>query len=174
MEVSLLRLDCVIEIPQGGRCKYEHVDGRLRLDRVLYSALAYPAEYGFIPETRSPDGDPLDIVVAMSVPTFPGCVIPARIVGGLEMIDQGEPDTKIVAVCAVDPRYDHIHTLDDFGPHFTKEIVDFFSSYKRLEGKVTTMGALLSRDQAEALVAQARAAHDALQPVTRNGNEPEG
>ena len=169
-----MRLDCVIEIPQGGRCKYEHVDGRLRLDRVLYSALAYPAEYGFIPETRSSDGDPLDIVVAMSVPTFPGCVIPARIVGGLEMIDQGEPDTKIVAVCAVDPRYDHIHTLDDFGPHFTKEIVDFFSSYKRLEGKVTTMGALLSRDQAEALVAQARAAHDALQSVTRNGNEPEG
>lgn len=160
MGVSLLVLDCVIEIPQGGRCKFEQVDGQLRLDRVLYSALAYPAEYGFIPETRSPDGDPLDIVVAMSVPTFPGCVVPARIVGALEMVDQGEQDTKILAVCAVDPRYDHIQALGDFGPHFTKELVDFFSSYKNLEGKVTKMGAILGREQAEALVSACHAAYE--------------
>ncbi len=163
MEVGFLILDCVIEIPQGGRCKFEHVDGQLRLDRVLYSSLAYPAEYGFIPETRSADGDPLDIVVAMSEPTFPGCVIPARIVGALEMVDQGELDTKILAVCAVDPRYDHIHALEDFGPHFTRELVDFFSSYKNLEGKVTSAGELHGREEAEAIVLRARQAHAARQ-----------
>lgn len=162
--------DCMIEIPQGGRCKYEHVEaGRLRLDRVLYSALAYPAEYGFIPETISPDGDPLDIVVAMSVPTFPGCIVPARIVSALEMLDQGEHDTKIVAVCAVDPRYDHIHALADLGPHFPKEILDFFSSYKNLEGKVTTMGSFLTREEAEAIVATARAAWQEQQAMVGTG-----
>lgn len=162
--------DCVIEIPQGGRCKYEHVSsGHLRLDRVLYSALAYPAEYGFIPETLSPDGDPLDIVVAMSVPTFPGCIVPARIISALEMLDQGEHDTKLLAVCAVDPRYDHIHALEDFGPHFPKEILDFFSSYKNLEGKVTTMGSFLPAVEAEAILVRARAAYAERQTLVAGG-----
>ncbi len=153
--------DCVIEIPQGGRCKYEHVEhGRLRLDRVLYSALAYPAEYGFVPGTRAADGDPLDIVVAMSVPTFPGCIVPARIIGAMEMVDQGEDDTKILAVCAVDPRYDHIQSIEDFGPHFAKELTDFFSSYKNLEGKKVSTGAFLPRARAEAIVDQARGAFE--------------
>lgn len=126
-----------IEIPMGSQNKYE-VDektGKIKLDRVLYSASFYPVEYGFIEHTLSLDGDPLDILVFTSAPTFPGCYIDCRIIGGMDMIDSGEEDTKIVAVNIGDPRYDHVHRLEDLAPHYLKELENFFSTYKTLQEK---------------------------------------
>ena len=100
-----------IEIPMGSRNKYE-IDphtGHIKLDRVLYSSVYYPAEYGFVEETKYLDGDPLDILVFTSSPTFPGCYVDCRIIGGMDMIDGGKPDVKILAVNIGDPRYEHIH-----------------------------------------------------------------
>ncbi len=128
-----------IEIPMGSRNKYE-VDaatGRIKLDRVLYSSVYYPAEYGFVENTRYLDGDPLDILVFTSSPTFPGCYIDCRIIGGMDMIDCGEPDVKILAVNIGDPRYEHVMSLDDLPPHYLQEIQNFFLTYKTLQHKKT-------------------------------------
>ncbi|MDP9358910.1 MAG: inorganic diphosphatase [Chloroflexota bacterium] len=128
-----------IEIPRGSRNKYEldHVTGRLRLDRVLYSSVHYPADYGFIPETLGEDGDPLDVLVLVQEPTFPGCLVPARPVGGLDMADEKGADFKVLAVPVGDPRYAHVQTLDELGDHWLREIETFFATYKLLERKTT-------------------------------------
>ena len=128
-----------IEIPRGSRNKYEldHETGQLRLDRVLYSSVHYPADYGFIPGTLAPDGDPLDILVLVQEPTFPGCLVPARAIGGLDMHDEKGSDFKIVAVPVGDPRYAHVHDLSHAGEHWAREIETFFATYKLLEGKTT-------------------------------------
>lgn len=131
-----------IEIPMGSRNKYE-VDektGRIKLDRVLYSSVYYPAEYGFVEDTRYLDGDPLDILVFTSAPTFPGCYVDCRIIGGMDMIDCGKPDVKILAVNIGDPRYEHVNTLEDLPPHYLQEIQNFFLTYKTLQNKKTEVG----------------------------------
>ena len=124
-----------IEIPRGSRNKYEFdpESGRIMLDRVLYSSVHYPADYGFIPDTLAGDGDPLDILVLVQEPTFPGCIVPARPVGGLDMHDEKGADFKIVAVPVGDPRYAHVTELSDLGEHWAKEIETFFETYKWLE-----------------------------------------
>ena len=140
-----------IEIPMGSQNKYE-VDektGQIKLDRVLYSASFYPVEYGFIEHTLSLDGDPLDILVFTSAPTFPGCYIDCRIIGGMDMIDSGEEDTKIVAVNIGDPRYDHVHRLEDLAPHYLKELENFFSTYKTLQEKETKVLGFFDAAEAE-------------------------
>ena len=100
-------VDALIEIPLGSKNKYEvdHETGRIRLDRVLYSAMIYPAEYGIIENTLAPDGDPLDILVIASEPTFPGCIVPARVLGYMTMIDNCQLEYKLIAVADGDPRY---------------------------------------------------------------------
>lgn len=128
-------VDAVIEIPMGTKNKYE-VDkgsGRIKLDRVLYSALSYPGEYGYIENTLSLDNDPLDILILSSYPTFPGCIVSARVLGYLEVIDNGEHDEKIIAVVDKDPRFDHIKKFDDLTPHQKAEVSDFFQNYKTLQ-----------------------------------------
>ena len=108
-------VEAVVEIPFRSRNKYE-IDkrtGKIRLDRVLYSAMGYPAEYGTIEETLAPDGDPLDILILATEPTYPGCVIPARIIGYLTMNDNGKDDYKLISVVDCDPSFDEIKTLDD-------------------------------------------------------------
>lgn len=127
--------ECIIEIPMGTKNKYEvnKETGRITLDRVLYSALTYPGEYGFIEDTLSEDGDPLDILVISSYPTFPGCVVSARILGYLTVIDNGEHDEKVLAVVDKDPRFDGINELNDLTEHQKAEIKDFFESYKKLQ-----------------------------------------
>lgn len=143
-----------IEIPMGSRNKYE-VDektGRIKLDRVLYSSVYYPAEYGFVENTRYLDGDPLDILVFTSSPTFPGCYVDCRIIGGMDMIDGGEPDVKILAVNVGDPRYDHVNTLDDLAPHYLQEIQNFFSTYKTLQNKKTEVGKFFDAARACAII----------------------
>ena len=132
-------VDAFIEIPRGSRNKYEY-DKELktfRLDRVLYSSVHYPSDYGYIPETLAEDGDPLDILVIVQEPTFPGCIIPARPIGGLDMWDEKGSDFKVVAVPIGDPRYAEIFTMEDAGSHWAREIETFFASYKHLENKTS-------------------------------------
>jgi inorganic pyrophosphatase len=131
----------IVEIPQNSANKYEY-DGQLgvfRLDRALYSPLHYPGDYGFIPGTLADDHDPLDCLVLVQQPSYPGVMIEVRPVGVLNMVDSEEHDQKILSVPNRNPRYDQIHTMDQIFSHVRREIEHFFSIYKELEGKVTTM-----------------------------------
>ncbi len=128
-----------IEIPKGSRNKYEY-DKELRafkLDRVLYSSVHYPTDYGYIPETLWEDGDPLDILVLVNEPTFSGCMIESRPIGGLDMSDEKGSDFKVLAVPCSDPRFSNVHSLEDLPEHLLKEISNFFETYKILEEKET-------------------------------------
>ena len=134
-------VDAIIEIPMGTKNKFEvnKETGRITLDRVLYSALSYPGGYGFIENTLADDKDPLDILVLSSYPTFPGCVVSARVLGYLKVIDNGENDEKVIAVVDKDPRFDDINSLNDLTEHQKAEIKDFFQNYKTLQNiKVET------------------------------------
>ncbi len=125
----------VVEIPKRSRNKYEYDEqgGFIKLDRVLYSSLHYPGDYGFIPRTVHDDGDPLDAIVITNEPTFSGCVIEARPLGIFHLIDRDQLDDKILAVPNTDPSFNHLRTLEDVSPHFLEEVSHFFSVYKDLE-----------------------------------------
>jgi inorganic pyrophosphatase len=136
-------INLIVEICEGSNNKYEYdkEDGVFKLDRVLYSAVHYPVEYGFIPNTLGCDGDPLDAMVKTTSPTFPGCVIKARPIGVLYMVDQDEEDEKILCVPVNDPRFDGVQDMSGIKAHLLKEIEHFFQTYKQLEKKaVKTMG----------------------------------
>lgn len=134
-------VETVVEIPRGARNKYEYDDARgiIRLDRVLYSSVHYPTDYGFIPETLAADGDHLDILVIIEEPTFPGCHMRARPIGVLNMIDEKGEDQKILAVPVGDPKSDGILDIDDLSPHWLREIENFFDTYKTLENLRTVV-----------------------------------
>jgi inorganic pyrophosphatase len=130
-------VNTIIEIPRGSTNKYE-IDpesGMLKLDRVLYSPLFYPFDYGFIPQTHYLDGDPLDVLVLLSHPTFPGCIVEAKPIGVLEMRDEKGPDEKILCVATKDPRYGYRDSIKRVNPHTLKEVMHFFEVYKTLEEK---------------------------------------
>jgi inorganic pyrophosphatase len=131
----------IIEIPKGSRNKYEfdHVTGRIKLDRMLFSAVQYPTDYGFIPDTLAEDGDPLDAMVLLGEPTFSGCLIETRIVGLLRMTDDKGPDEKLLTVPLYDPQWNHIHRLSDVPEQWRREIHHFFAIYKELEGRPVTV-----------------------------------
>ena len=128
-------VEAIVEIPFRSRNKYEvdHVTGKIKLDRVLYSAMGYPAEYGFLENTLALDGDPLDILVIGTEPTYPGCIVPARVIGYLEAVDNGFEDYKLISVVDVDPRYDDVVNLKDLSPFILEEIKNFFENYKTLQ-----------------------------------------
>ena len=128
-------VEAIIEIPMGTQNKYEvdKVKNRIKLNRVLYSKMTYPAEYGFIDKTLAEDGDPLDILVLATTKTFPGCIVDARVIGYLDMIDSGEHDQKIIAVVDADPRFEDLCDINDIKELQLKEIKLFFSNYKILE-----------------------------------------
>lgn len=129
--------NAVIEIPKGSTNKYE-VDkesGLLKLDRVLYSPLFYPFDYGFVPQTHYLDGDPIDCLVMLHHPTFPGCIVEARAIGVLEMRDEKGPDEKLLCIATKDPHYNNRRSLEDLNPHTLKEVIHFFEVYKALEDK---------------------------------------
>jgi inorganic pyrophosphatase len=128
-------IEAMIEIPRGSRNKYEfdHERRIIRLDRVLYSSVHYPTDYGFIPGTLSGDGDPLDVLVIVEEPTFPGCYVRARPIGTMTMTDEKGEDEKILAVPVDDPRFSQTRDLSDLNEHWQKEITTFFRTYKELQ-----------------------------------------
>lgn len=149
----------VVEIPRGSRNKYEvdHATGEIFLDRMLFTATRYPADYGFIPETLAEDGDPLDVLVLLDEPTFPGCRIRVRPVGVFLMEDQGAADHKIIAVPAGDPRWASVGDISDVPDHFRRELEHFFSVYKELEDKKTAVLGWMGADDARTVIEKAAA-----------------
>lgn len=148
----------IIEIPRGSTNKYE-VDqktGIVKLDRVLYSPLFYPFDYGYIPETHYLDGDPLDVLVLLSHPSVPGCVIEASAIGVLYMTDDKGPDEKILAVAKADPRYSYRRSISELNNHTLKEITHFFEVYKQLEDKEVDVKGWKDRDVAVQLIEKYR------------------
>lgn len=130
-------VNAVIEIPQGSRCKYEidKESGLLKLDRVIYSSFYYPCNYGFIPQTYGDDKDPLDILVLTSVPVQALCLLQAKVLGVMQMVDSGDADDKIIAVAANDPSVNHYNNIEELPKHFFDELRHFFEEYKKLENK---------------------------------------
>lgn len=145
--------NAVIEIPLKTKNKFEiKENGKIILDRVLYSAMNYPAEYGFIDQTLSDDGDPLDILVISSEATFPGCIVPSRVIGYLHMIDNGFDDYKIISVVNVDPRYNNINDLSDLTDFTLEEIKNFFENYKTLQNIKVEVKDYHSKEEAIELI----------------------
>lgn len=159
----------VVEVPKGSRNKYEYSKsaGVIKLDRVLYSPLHYPGDYGFIPQSYYGDGDPLDILVMMSEATFPGCVIEARPIGMLRLIDKGENDDKVLAVPATDPQFEDIYELADLSRHFPQEVEHFFVTYKHLEGKKVESGGWVGAQEARDAIQSAMASYRETFPPQR-------
>ena len=151
----------LIEIPLGSKNKYEldKKTGRILLDRVLYAAMIYPAEYGIIESTLAPDGDPLDILVICNDPTFPGCIVPARVLGYLSMVDGGKLDYKLISVVDCDPRYADVRELSDLSPFVLKEIANFFANYKVLQNVTVEVGEYYGREDALRIIEACRQAY---------------
>ncbi len=148
----------IVEIPKNSSNKYEY-DGALgvfRLDRALYSAVHYPGDYGFIPGTLAEDGDPLDILTLVDEPSYPGTLMYVRPVGFLDMMDQEEPDQKVLAVASRNPRFDQIRGIGDVFPHNLREIEHFFTIYKELEGKRTEMRGWKDAEESKKLIRVSR------------------
>ena len=161
-----MEIEVIVEIPQGSRNKYEvdHASGRIRLDRMLFTSTRYPLDYGFVPDTLAEDDDPLDVMVMLEEPTFPGCLILVRPVGVFWMDDEHGPDAKILAVPARDPRFAATQDLADIPGHLLAEIGQFFDIYKELEpGKGTDVRGWQDRAEAERVIEAAftRARHPA-------------
>jgi inorganic pyrophosphatase len=157
----------VVEVPKGSRNKYEYSKsaGVIKLDRVLYSPLHYPGDYGFIPQSYYGDGDPLDILVMMTEPTYPGCVIEVRPIGMLKMLDRGENDDKVLAVPTTDPQFGDYHDLTDVGRHFPTEVEHFFKIYKQLEGKpVESLGWVDAKEAKETILGALKLYRDTFPP----------
>ncbi len=156
--------DVTVEIPKGHRNKYEvdHATGRIRLDRTLFTSTQYPADYGFVEGTLAEDGDPLDALVLVGEPTFPGCRIRVRVVGVFHMTDEKGPDEKVICVPLKDPAWMRVADIHDIPPEFRDEIEHFFQVYKDLEeGKTETRG-FGNRAEAEQVILEARARGEAL------------
>lgn len=147
----------LVEVPKGSRNKYEYdeASSQLRLDRVLYSPLHYPADYGFIVGTLAEDGDHLDVLIVTYEPSFPGCLVPVRPVGVLDMRDEKGRDQKILAVPTVDPRFREVDDLADLPQHFLAEIEHLFQVYKTLEEKDTEIYGWEEAKEAQRILAEA-------------------
>jgi inorganic pyrophosphatase len=150
----------IVEIPKGSRNKYEvdHDSGNIFLDRMLFTATRYPADYGYIPDTLAEDGDPLDALALVSEPTFPGCHIRIRPIGLFLMEDQGHPDHKVIGVPLGEPVWADIQALGDVPPHMLKEIEHFFTVYKDLEEKKTAALGWHDLNETLDIIAASRAA----------------
>lgn len=161
-------VDMVVEIPRGSRNKYEmdKGSGRIYLDRMLFTATRYPADYGFIPETHADDDDPLDAMALVSEATFPGCWITIKPVGLFVMEDQGREDLKILGVPVGDPLWRDAENLSDIPSHLLRELEHFFSIYKDLEGKKTAVEGWQDAPEAYAAIERARRAYASRSEVS--------
>jgi inorganic pyrophosphatase len=151
-------VNCIIEIPKGSKGKYEleKESGLLILNRVLFSSVHYPANYGFIPQTYCDDHDPLDILVICSIDVFPMCIIEAKIIGVMEMVDGLEKDAKIIGVARNDMSVNHINELSELPPHTLVELKRFFEDYKKLEHKSVTVEQFLGKEDAFKIILESR------------------
>jgi inorganic pyrophosphatase len=150
-------VNALIEIPKGSRAKYEidKASGLLKLDRVIYSSFHYPANYGFIPQSLGYDNDPLDILVLCSQSIQPLCQVEARVIGNMQMIDNGEQDDKIIAVATKDPSVNHINNINDMPDHFFNELKHYFEQYKVLENKKVAIDNFQDRETAFNIINEA-------------------
>ena len=147
----------IIEIPKGSKAKYE-IDkdtGLLRLDRMLFSSVMYPANYGFIPQTYCDDHDPLDILVLCSADVYPLSMIEAKVIGVMHMVDNGEQDDKIIAVAANDPSVNHYNDIEELPRHFFDELRHFFEEYKKLENKTVVVEEFQGKATAQKIITDA-------------------
>ncbi|MGB0391561.1 MAG: inorganic diphosphatase [Salibacteraceae bacterium] len=154
----------VIEIPKNSRAKYEleKDSGMLILDRVLYSAVYYPSNYGFIPKTYCDDGDPLDILVLSQIEIVPMCLVDAKVIGVMRMLDHGEADDKIIAVASNDMSVNHINDISDLPKHSLRELRAFFEDYKKLEDKEVVIEDFLGKKEAMKIIEQSFVDYDKL------------
>ncbi len=160
--MSAESLLCVVEIPKGSRNKYEYDPelGAIKLDRFVSASVVYPTDYGYIPDTLAPDGDPVDVLVCVSEPTFPGCVVPARPVGLFKMSDEKGRDDHVVCVPLSDPGWNSITTVDELPQQLKAEIGHFFSVYKDLDAdRHSQVDGWADVDAAQAAIAEARRRH---------------
>ncbi|MEN9724258.1 MAG: hypothetical protein RJB38_2244 [Pseudomonadota bacterium] len=163
-------VQAVIEIPQGSRSKFE-VDkhsGLIKLDRLLYGSMHYPVNYGIIPQTLAEDGDPLDILVMTQAELFPGCLIDARVIGVMKMIDQGLPDDKIIAVASKDITVSHIQKIQDLPKSYRLEVDHFFERYSELEGKKVKIRGFEPATKAHTIIRRALAQYNDHQKPRRS------
>ena len=151
-------VNAIIEIPKGSKAKYEldKESGLLRLDRVLFSAVHYPANYGFIPRTLSDDMDPLDILVISSVEVDPMCIVEAKVIGVMHMVDDNEKDDKIVSVAKNDMSVNYVNDLSELPPHTVVELKRFFEDYKKLEHKNVVVERFLGKEDAYKILLDSR------------------
>ncbi len=163
-EITPENFAAVIEIPKGSSCKYEldKKTGMLRLDRVLYTATHYPANYGFIPRTYADDGDPLDVLVLCSESIFPMTLVQVYPIGAMRMIDGGKQDDKIIALPFSDPTYRDVRSIHELPAHIFDEIMHFFTVYKQLEHKQTAVKELFDHKEAVDIIRQAILDYDHL------------
>ena len=150
-------VNTIIEIPEGSRAKYE-IDketGLLKLDRVIYSSFHYPVNYGFIPQTLGQDHDPLDILVLCSQTIRSFCLVRAKVIGNMQMIDSGERDDKIIAVAIDDPSVNHYENIDELPHHFLLELRNFFEQYKVLESKKVAIDTFQDKETALSIISEA-------------------
>lgn len=154
----------VIEIPKGSKGKYEldKKTGMLMLDRVLFSAVHYPANYGFIPQTFCEDNDPLDILIISQIDIPSMCLVEAKVIGVMRMIDGGEADDKIIAVAAGDQSVNYINDIDDLPPHLMKEVHRFFEDYKKLENKEVHVEDFLGKEDAMRIIKESIELYDEM------------
>ncbi len=153
----------IIEIPKNTRAKYEldKESGLLMMDRVLYSSMYYPANYGFIPRTYCDDNDPLDILILSQITVVPMCIVSAKVIGVMRMIDNGEFDDKIIAVAENDMSVSHINDISELPPHFFKELKNFFEDYKKLENKTVVIEEFQDAKIAKQIIRQSMIDYDA-------------
>ena len=150
-------VNCVVEIPKGSKVKYEldKKSGLMRVDRILFSSVHYPANYGFIPQTYCDDKDPLDVLVIGQEPVNPLSILRAKIIGVMRMSDQGEADDKLIAVHADDPGFNVYTSITELPPHRMMEVRRFFEDYKLLENKEVIVEKFLGRDEAMQILKEA-------------------
>ncbi|MBU2903374.1 MULTISPECIES: inorganic diphosphatase [Arenibacter] len=153
---DITSFDVLIEIPKGSRNKYEYDFAlkKIRYDRMIFSSMMYPADYGFVPETLALDGDPLDVLVLVTEATFPGCVMEVKPIGVFHMTDEKGPDEKVICVPVSDPVWNKINDLNELNPHLIKEIEHFFKVYKDLEKKKVDVGGWGEQQEAREIVAK--------------------
>lgn len=154
-------VNVVIEVPKGSRNKYEydHEAGKIKLDRVLFSSIHYPADYGFAVNTLAEDGDEVDVLVLIEEPTFPGCLIQAKPIGLLLMHDENGKDSKVLAVPTDDPRWSDTSDINEIPGQIRTEVEDFFLTYKKLESKEVSSDGWLGADRAKAYLVQSQTEH---------------